>query len=193
MPIKRSRTLAILLLLGILLLVASILLLPLSLISNAYDDSIDDLTFQIQRYQRTAQREPQLRRQLVTLQARRLPASALLQGDSSAIAGANLQQLIKRRVQRAGGHLESTQILPGKESNILERIAIRAQFTGSMEALQNVLYKIEFGQPRLFIERIEIRKKSRFRRLRRKQTINQGQVRVTLQVAGYRRAGEERP
>ena len=57
-------------------------------------------------------------------------------------------------------------MLPGAASGVIDWIGIRAQFSGDMEALQRVLYGIEFNKPILFVDKIEVRTK-RIRRIRR--------------------------
>jgi general secretion pathway protein M len=74
----------------------------------------------------------------------------------------------------------------------MERIAIRAQFSGNTQTLQQVLHGIEFRKPLLFVEKMEIRTK-RVRRSRlERQNPGSGQLlSVTVEVSGFRRLESE--
>lgn len=192
-----GKLLALLLLLltagaGITLLVA-----PVLTVSRGYDESIADLRFRLDRYQRSADRVPRLKARLAQLQRQQGTGEELLQGDSSAIAGAALQERLKEIVQDAGGRLESTQLLTTSADGAMERLTARARFSGSVEVLQKALYRIEYGRPLLLVEKAGIRRSKQrrlpFRRSREGRPPEQGpdRLRVTLEVAGYRRRGKE--
>ncbi len=184
-PITR-RILALLVLLGMLVAVGSVTLLPVLKRSAEYDESIDSLEFRLQRYLRLAAQENPLKSKLTQLRSQRSTGEGLLDGESEAIAAANLQSQFKQWVQDAGGRLESTQILPGEASGVLDQIGIRAQFSGDIEALQQVLHSIEYGKTILVVDKIEVRAKRSRRRSRRPNQTNQGLLRVSLEISGYR-------
>ncbi|MCB1853016.1 MAG: type II secretion system protein M, partial [Gammaproteobacteria bacterium] len=140
------------------------------------------------KYHKMALLEIPLKEQLEQLISRQESADDLLEGESQAIAGANLQALFKQIVQNAGGRLESTQVLPASASGVIEWIGIRAQFSGDIETLQQVLHSIEFNKPILFVDNIEIR--TRHMRVSRRNPTSQSQVQslsVSLEISGYRR------
>ena len=192
MPNELSTTAQRALALGILALLltaaTAAVVVPLRGVFVASDERIADLEFRLQRYTRQASRQEELRAELESLGRQRSGVEELLKGASSAIAGANLQALLKQVVQQSGGRLESTQVLPELNQGALERVSIRAQFSGTIEVLQRVLYGIEFREPLLFVENMEARAK-RMRRLRRNQKpADSGQtLSVSLEVSGFRR------
>ena len=185
------RVLALLILLTLVTTVVAVITLPLRSALINFDDSIADLEFRLKKYNEMAQLEVPLKVRLESLTSRQETAEGLLKGESQAIAGANLQALFKQIVLSAGGRLESTQVLPGSASGVMEWIGIRAQFSGDIETLQRVLYGIEFNKPILFVDKIEIRTK----RIRRSRRINPAadqaqELSVSLEVSGYRRNEE---
>ena len=184
-----QRTAALLILLGIIIALFSITVLPVLLASSNYRDSIDELSFRLQKYQKIASMEVPLKNQLRRLESQQVAKEDLLSGESTAITGANLQELFKQRVRQSGGRLQSTQILPESYQGSLERIAIKANFTGSIEALQKILYNIEYQKPLLFVDNIEIRSRTTRRRSRRTVTQPTEILTVTMEVAGFRRSG----
>jgi len=185
------RILALLILFALPAILAAVTLVPLHTVLTNYDENIADLEFRLQKYQRMAQLEMPLKAQLKNLTSKQESAEGLLQGESQAIAGANLQELFKQIVRGGGGRLESTQILPGSASGVMDRIGIRAQFSGDIDSLHQVLHDIEFNKPILFVDKIEIRSK-RIRRSRRKPTpASRAQIlSVSLEISGYRRNEE---
>lgn len=188
---SRSRLLALLILLVLAVGVAAVTLLPLRTAFVRLDESIADLEFRLQKYEAMALLELPLKTQLAGLTSRQESAEGLLQGESQAIAGANLQALFKQIVLNAGGRLESTQVLPGSAAGVMDWIGIRAQFSGNIETLQRVLYGIEFSQPILFVDMIEIRTKRIRRGRRNSPPQEQTQIlSVSLEVSGYRRNEE---
>lgn len=184
-----QRTAALLILLGIIITLFSITVLPVLLASSNYRDSIDELSFRLQKYQKIASMEVPLNNQLSRLESQQVAKEDLLSGESTAITGANLQELFKQRVRQSGGRLQSTQILPESYQGSLERIAIKAKLTGSIEALQKILYNIEYQKPLLFVDNIEIRSRTTRRRSRRTITQPTQMLTVTMEVAGFRRSG----
>lgn len=185
------RLLALLILVTLVTTIVAVITLPIRSALVSYDDSIADLEFRLKKYNEMAQLEEPLKVRLESLTSRQATAEGLLKGESQAIAGANLQALFKQIVLSAGGRLESTQVLPGSASGVMDWIGIRAQFSGDIETLQRVLYGIEFNKPTLFVDKIEIRTK-RMRRSRRISTpAEQAQeLSVSLEVSGYRRNEE---
>lgn len=187
---KRSgRLAALFILLALIGAVIGTTLLPALSLSGSYDESIDELRFRLDKYQRMAGLEGSLKERLEQLTAQQMSGEGLLQGESTAIAGASLQELLKQGVQGAGGRLESTQILPGSTQGPMEKIAIRARFGGTIQALQKILYTFEYGKPILFIDNIEISTQRRSRRTRRGQKTTRDQLKVSLEISGYRRIG----
>ena len=185
------RLLALLILVTLLTVVVAVIALPIRSALIGYDDSIAELEFRLKKYTEMAQLELPLKARLERLTSRQESAEGLLKGESQAIAGANLQSLFKQIVLSAGGRLESTQVLPGSASGVMEWIGIRAQFSGDIETLQRVLYGIEFNKPTLFVDKLEIRTK-RMRRSRRAGTPAEQELElsVSLEVSGYRRNEE---
>jgi general secretion pathway protein M len=188
LPKSGQRAAALLILLGVIAILFSVTILPVLIASSNLRDSIDELGFRMQKYQNIASMEVPLKNQLARLESQQVSKEDLLNGESTAITGANLQELFKQRVQQSGGRLQSTQILPESYQGSLERIAIKANFTGSIKVLQKTLYNIEYQQPLLFVDNIEIRSRTTQRRSRRTQTEPTEMLTVTMEIAGFRRS-----
>lgn len=182
------RLLALLILFLLLSAIVMLTVMPLWRAMVSYDERIADLRFRLQKFDEMVEMEVPLNAQLDMLTSQQESAVGLLKGESHAIAGANLQALFKQLVLNAGGRLESTQILPGASSEVMDRVGIKAQFSADIGALQKVLYQIEFGNPVLFVDKIEVhtRQIQRFRR-NITETENGQLLSISLEVSGYRR------
>jgi general secretion pathway protein M len=77
--------------------------------------------------------------------------------NTSALAAAELQEMIKQAIVEAGGQLSSTQGLPVVTKNNFNRIPINVRMTGNSEVLRAVLHKIETSTPLVVVEQIDIR------------------------------------
>lgn len=74
----------------------------------------------------------------------------LIRGASATLAAAALQKRIESLVERKGGRLGSTQVLPLETGQDFVRVAIRVHLALDTSTLQQVLYELE-GQPPLLI------------------------------------------
>jgi general secretion pathway protein M len=81
----------------------------------------------------------------------------LLAGESSGLAGAELQRLVAELARQSGLTLRSTQIVPAKRESDLTVITVDVILQGGMEGLRALLHSIETGVPILFTEALSIR------------------------------------
>ena len=107
----------------------------------------------------------------------------LLQGETTGIAGANLQKLMSGLVLQHGGAASSIQILPTKEDGNLVRIPISLSISVGIDGLRDILYGLETGTPLLFIDDITIRSESADFGTPDPHYL--GPLDVTLQISGY--------
>jgi general secretion pathway protein M len=107
----------------------------------------------------------------------------LLQGETTGIAGANLQKLMSGLVLQHGGAASSIQILPTKEDGNLVRIPISLSISVGIDGLRDILYGLETGAPLLFIDDITIRSESA--EFGTTDPHYLGPLDVTLQISGY--------
>ena len=192
-PLWIRRLVALALLLAVVGGVGAAVALPVVDAFEAYDKSIADLSFRLARFNRTAAEKAPLLSQVKALEARVPKDSELLPGDSEALAGANLQEQVKQIIIQSAGTVESVQTLPTVAEGVLDRIAIRVQFTGAVPVMQRVLYAVESGEPRLFVDNLDTRVVSG---QHRKGTLDPTRaviLRVILEIQGYRRGGAGDP
>ena len=181
-----SRALA-LALLGLLLLTGyTFVVAPVVAAYRDTGQAIQEAQDLLQRYRALAGERTQLSDELAELERRAAQAGGYLQGSTDALAAVELQDRVRRIIERAGGPLQSTQILPAGAIDAtasVRRAALRIQLEIAIKGLQNVLYELESGQPYLFVNELTVRQ----RRTRRRAGAPEAEpvLDVSFEVFGY--------
>jgi general secretion pathway protein M len=187
---KNRRSLALGLLVIAVVVFFIVIVFPLQQLFNNYDSSIGELEFRLGKLQQTAQLQTSLTKQLEQLQDANNKSRDLINGESAALAGANLQELIKEVLRSTGNVLESSQMLPVVFEEDLQSIAIRIHFSSSVASLQKALYTLENNRPLLFVDELSIkisRSATQPSDIKRVVMLN-----VTLDIYGYRSLGAQK-
>jgi general secretion pathway protein M len=128
--------------------------------------------------------EGELRKENLSLAAVDESASRLLlEGETTGIAGANLQKLLSGLVAEHGGAASSIQILPPKDDGNLVRISMSLSISVNIDGLRDILHALETGAPLLFIDDVGVR--SDMDSFGAADVHFMGPLDVTLQVSGY--------
>ena len=121
--------------------------------------------------------------------AARRPAHAardmLVAGDTSGLAGAELQRVLTELARRSGLSLRSTHVAPTKREADLAAFGVEVSLQGQMEGLRAFVHAIETGTPILFIETLSIKSVLSYQPVPQPVSLD-----VTLRVRGYG-AGKE--
>jgi hypothetical protein len=140
------------------------------------------------RYRRLADSRDELRARLAQLQQEPASQEGYLSGESETLVAAELQNMVRSTVERHGGRLESTQILPATIENEFKRVTLRVRMAAGTDALFRIFYDLESMLPYIFVDSLDII--ARDRRARR--TANEaedGVLVVNYDVFGYMRSG----
>lgn len=158
--------------------------------NQLYEEEIDKLTDQIERYQRMLASLPGLQATLEQIKADPALGSLYFEGETANLAAAALQNRLKQIVEGAGGALVSSQLLPTHDQSGNSTVNVSLRLSCSTEELQEILYKIESARPLLFIDTLSVRSQQR----RRSVTGRRGQppevardLSVRVDVYGYLR------
>ena len=128
--------------------------------------------------------EGELRKENMSLAAVDESASRLLlEGETTGIAGANLQKMLSGLVAEHGGAASSIQILPPKDDGNLVRISMSLSISVNIDGLRDILHALETGAPLLFIDDLAVR--SDTGSFGAADPHFMGPLDVTLQVSGY--------
>jgi len=154
---QNERWLAVGLLLAVMSFISFVIILPLINQGLALHDERNTLGFRLEQYERILARKQSVIEEMETLKAQFADENYLSTQNTSALASAELQEMIKQAIVEAGGQLSSTQGLPIVTKNNFNRIPINVRMTGNSEVLRAVLHKIETATPLVVVEQIDIR------------------------------------
>lgn len=157
MDASQQRQLAVGLLVIAALLLLCVTILPVSLANRALNGEIETLHGRLQRLETIASQDEELRARYSKLRQNQATRGYFLQGDSEAVASADLQRILKNITTAHGTQLMSTQILPAVTEDSLTRVSLRVRIRGPMEGLVESLYELESNLALLFLDNISVR------------------------------------
>jgi len=163
---KQQRQLAIAILLIFLGLVFGITALPLWLTNASHQANIDQLHDRLQRFRQVAARDSSLRPKYEQLKRSQLSDGHYLKSDTVAVAGAELQRMVKDIATENRAQLLSTQILPAGQEQGFIRIALKVRLRGTLPSILQAFYEIETSEVFLFLDNVSLRDSAAGRRLR---------------------------
>ncbi len=138
----------------------------------------------LDRYRRVVAARTGLQERLDALKSRQSEIGTYLGGETDALAGAELQELVNATVAKGGGGLRSVQILPVKADGSFRRIGVRVQMTATIAQVLRVLHGLEAGSTLLFVDNLEV--SNRRARRRRNQPVEMDPtLLVRLDLFGY--------
>ena len=151
-------------------------------------DALENLEFRLQRYKKIIRGKDALLATAEELKQRISAENYFSSRETVALASADLQKMVKDTIDKAGAELASTQVIEGGGTDPLPRIAIRIRFSGTIEALRDVLHGIESARPVLVIENLNLRPIAGRRDRRTRRILPSDQLSVSFEVAGFMRA-----
>lgn len=154
---QNERLLAVGLLLAVMSFISFVIILPLINQGLALREEKNTLVFRFEQYERILSRKQSVIDEMETLKSQFADQNYLSSQNTTALASAELQEMIKQAIVESGGQLSSTQGLPVVIKNNFQRIPINVRMTGNSEVLRAVLHKIETATPLVVVEQIDIR------------------------------------
>lgn len=188
-----SRCLAVLLVLVVLYAGHRLLVMPIVSAYRAAAASIEQSTRLLDRYRALAGQRAELATLVEDYESAARDGSAYLEGSNHALATATLQDKVSLTIADAGGELRSTRVLPAEPVEAVAGISaagLRLDLSIDIAGLEAMLYRIETGEPYLFIDQITIRERRRRSRNPRGQPDSKPELDVSLTVHGYVRTVE---
>jgi general secretion pathway protein M len=161
---------------------------------QTYGESITHSATLLERYGRigaTADRVAELLRQV---KAEGNRSRGILGGQSVELAGAEMQERLKRIVESSGGQLNSSQVLAVEEKDAARRLGIRVAMTADIDAFQRALYDFETAEPYFFVDNLNVQaprmslREARGRRTR--SNVNPAEMQIRFDVYGFLKAAE---
>jgi general secretion pathway protein M len=126
-----------------------------------YDGALFTMTRQLKSQSAINSTRPQLLEAVELLKAKDIKRY-FLKGASPALAGAELQDLIKAVVEQNSGRVQSIQTLAHKDSEGYRQLTATVQMSVNVPNLRNALHALESREPYLFVDNLTIRSQSGF-------------------------------
>jgi general secretion pathway protein M len=119
--------------------------------------ALDDAHERLQRYEQISARDRELLPQYEALLRKQRSAGNHLRSETSAVAGAELQRLVKTIAGRNKAQILSTQILPVSEEKGFLRVALKVRLRGNLPAILQSLYEVEADGVHMFVNNLAMR------------------------------------
>ena len=154
---KQSRQLAIGILAGAVIGALAITAGPVWLANASRQAALDDAHERLGRYQQIAERDQELLPQYQALLQKQRAAGNHLRSETSAVAGAELQRLVKAITGGNKAQILSTQLLPVSEEQGFLRVALKVRLRGTLPSILQSLYDIETDDVYMFVDDLALR------------------------------------
>lgn len=151
---SRAKALGVLALL--VLLVVAAIAAPAWFLYDRYDSTARQMARQLKSYTGLNRERPQLLKAVDALKARET-RKYFVKGATPALAGADLQDVVKTIVESNNGRVLSSQLLPHKDDNGTRQVNATIQMTANIQNLRQIFYAIEGREPYLFVDNLTIR------------------------------------
>lgn len=129
----------------------------------AFQDHLEGLQSQHQKWTETATLAPVLEKELAALSRLEIDRSGFLGQKNRDLAAADLQRRLSLIIEEAGGSLISSQVLPAtnEDENLFPEITMKMHMRGNIASLRDVLESFNTGQPLLFTDYLLVQKRQR--------------------------------
>jgi len=163
---KQRQQLAIALLVVVLGIILSVTAMPLWLANASYRAEIHQLNTRLQTYYRVTTRDANLSPQFEQLKRSQLTDGHYLRSETAAVAGAELQRMVKEIAGANQAQILSTQILPASPGQGFVQITLKVRLRGALEGVLRSFYDMETNDIFLFLDNISMRDSTAARRPR---------------------------
>ena len=154
---KQQKQVAVGILAGLVIMVLLITAGPVWVANASRQATLDDAHERLQRYQQIAARDRELLPQYQALLQKQRAAGNHLRSETSAVAGAELQRLVKTVTGKNDAQILSTQLLPVSEEQGFLRVALKVRLRGELPAILQSLYEIETDDVYMFVDDLALR------------------------------------
>ena len=154
---RQQRQLATSLLAIAIIAVLSVTALPAWRISSSFQNQIDSLSTRLQAYERITANDASLIPPFEAIKQAQLTGGHYLRSETVAVAGAELQRMVKEIATTNGSQILSTQILPATQDQGFIEITLKVRMRGELWSVLESFHSIETNDVYLFIDNVSIR------------------------------------
>ena len=152
-----SRLLAVGLLMALLAALLAGVALPLWQRYEAQNEAIADARHRIATYRRIAAARDVLQQRQAAVERQQAGERLFLDGDTEAVAAAELQRIASREIANIRGRLISTQVLASVQDGGFRRVGIQVRMRAPLPAVLSLLESLYESRPALFIDAASLR------------------------------------
>ena len=154
---RQQRQLATSLLAIAIIAILSVTALPAWRISSSFQNQIDSLSTRLQAYERITANDASLIPKFEAIKQAQLTGGHYLRSETAAVAGAELQRMVKEIAAANGSQILSTQILPATQDQGFIEITLKVRMRGELWSVLESFHSIETNDVYLFIDNASIR------------------------------------
>ncbi len=134
---------------------------PAVLLHRHYDQHLARMTRQLNAQSAVNAQRPQVVRALEVLKAKDT-RKLFLKGTTTALASAELQDVVKQVVEASGGRQNVATASPNKDDGAYRTVTANFQISVSHNNLRRLLHALESREPYLFVDNLLIRSQTPF-------------------------------
>jgi hypothetical protein len=154
---NRQRQLALAFLVAFVAALLCITAFPIWAANSSRNATLTEGMERLQRYEQIAARDKELLPQYEAMIRKQKSAGNHLRSDTPAVAGAELQRLVKTISSRNKAQIVSTQILPASEEQGFVRITLTVRLRGTLPAVLQSFHDIESDDVYMFLDNVSLR------------------------------------
>jgi len=182
-----GRLFALLLLLGAVAGVVAFTLVPLWQMNQRLDVRMADLQQRLAIQRRIADGSTGLQPRLEHLERADAGDTRFLKSASGALAGAELQGMVKKVILSNGGSILSTQIASTERDGRFMRVVLRVKMRAALEQTVEIFFALETGGTYLFLDNVSLLSRSAPRRSPTPVAVPVAPLEVEFDLFGYLR------
>ncbi len=126
-----------------------------------YDDALFKMTRQLRSQSSANAARPQMLDTVELLKGKDIK-KFFLKGGTPALAGAELQELVKSMAEQNSGRVLSVQSLPHKDADGYRQLSATVQMSVSVPNLRSILYALESREPYIFVDGLKVTSQAGF-------------------------------
>lgn len=156
--------------------------LPVMLLNQHYDVTLEDATSRLERYSRIVGMRDSLQKQALEVKALE-SQQHFLKSASPALAAAELQEKAQSVFEANGAKVNSIQVLPHKDEGLYRQVTVQVQLLAPLTAVKEMLFGMESAHPYLFLDNFSIRAPNT--QVNRVEPANEPDLVVQFDLTGY--------
>jgi len=159
-----GRLLALLILFGVVAVAGAFTLVPLWQLNQRLDARMAETQQNLAIQRRIARASAGLQPIMEQLERADVADTRYLKSSSEALAGAQLQDMVKKAIVSKGGSILSTQIVSAEQDGRFRRVVLRVKMRAALEQTVEIFFALETSATYLFLDNVSLTSRSNLRR-----------------------------